>query len=90
MNAFHGSHAIALPPHRPRHSDGPSQATVFREGGVFDSPGVAGSGSVATCTRCGGDVALSGPFRRVVLLSPRGYAYEHPGDCPPLLRLAPS
>ncbi len=75
MNAFHATHAIAPPNDGPRAPAGPSQATVFREGGVFDSPGIAGSGSVATCARCAGDLPLSAPFRRVVLLSPRRLAY---------------
>lgn len=61
----------------------PSEASTFREGGSFESPGVPGSGSVAVCSRCGGDVPLAGPFRRTAVLDPPAYLYSHVGGCHP-------
>lgn len=61
----------------------PSEASTFREGGSFESPGVPGSGSVAVCARCGGDVPLAGPFRRTVVLDPPAYLYSHLSGCDP-------
>lgn len=62
----------------------PSEASTFREGGSFESPGVPGSGSIAVCSRCGGDVPLARPFRRTVVLHPSAYLYAHVDGCHPV------
>lgn len=77
-------------PHPGDAGGAPSEASTFREGGSFESTGVPGSGSVAVCSRCGGDVPLAAPFRRTVVLHPPTYLYSHVGGCQAVSGLRPT